>query len=54
VMAVVKLRGSSHSKDLRLYSIDSGAIRIGGALPHYRALLGGRPVLRMRSKRWAD
>jgi len=46
VMAVVKVRASSHSNDLRLYSIDAQSIRIGEALPRYKGILGGRPVLK--------
>jgi len=51
VMAVVKVRASSHSNDLRLYSIDDRSIHIGEALPQYRGLLGGRPVLKEQELR---
>ena len=44
VMAVVKLRASPHSNELREYSIDGGGIRIGGMLPEQEGLLGGRPT----------
>ena len=45
VMAVVKLRASAHSNELREYSIDGGgAIRIGETLPEQEGLLGGRPT----------
>jgi len=46
VMAVVKLRGSAHSNDLRQYTIDSGGVRIGQRLAQLEGLLGGRPTER--------
>jgi circadian clock protein KaiC len=46
MMAVVKVRGSAHSKELRLFGIDNGGIRIGGALAGHEGLLGGRPTMR--------
>ena len=43
-MAVVKVRSSPHSKDLRAYEISTdGEIVIGRALKGYRGLLTGRP-----------
>ncbi|QIE29657.1 Circadian clock protein kinase KaiC (plasmid) [Caballeronia sp. SBC2] len=48
VMAVVKVRGSGHSDELREYSIDVNGIRIGQALPDQEGLLGGRPTQRRR------
>lgn len=44
VMAVVKLRASPHSDELREFSIDSQGIRIGGMMPEQEGLLGGRPT----------
>ncbi|MCY7313458.1 MAG: AAA family ATPase [Pseudoxanthomonas sp.] len=44
VMAVVKVRASNHSDDLRLYSIDDDGLRIGGRLRDHEGLLGGRPT----------
>ena len=44
MMAVVKLRGSAHSEELREFSIDSSGIRIGDMLPSQEGLLGGRPT----------
>jgi circadian clock protein KaiC len=44
VMAVVKVRASPHSNELRLYRIDDGGIRIGEMLPDQEGLLGGRPT----------
>ena len=46
VMAVVKLRASTHSNELREYSIDGDGIRIGKMLPDQEGLLGGRPTNR--------
>lgn len=43
VIAVVKVRASNHSKDLRLFTIDDQGIKIGRKLTDYEGLLGGRP-----------
>jgi circadian clock protein KaiC len=43
-MAVVKVRNSLHSNELRAYTIDEGGIRIGEMLPDQEGLLGGRPT----------
>jgi len=50
LMAVVKVRGSNHSHELREFTIDSSGILIGGMLPNEEGLLGGRPT----KKRSAD
>ena len=44
VMAVVKVRASAHSNQLRTYSIGSDGIRMGETLPEQEGLLGGRPT----------
>ncbi len=44
VMAVVKMRASAHSNELREYTIDGDGIRIGGMLADQEGLLGGRPT----------
>lgn len=44
VMAVVKVRGSAHSDELRAFSIDGRGIHIGTTLPDQEGLLGGRPT----------
>jgi len=49
VMAVVKVRASSHSNELRLFHIDDAGIRIGEMLPGHEGLLGGRPARRQPS-----
>jgi circadian clock protein KaiC len=44
VMAVVKVRASAHSDELREYEIDSEGIHIGEVLADHEGLLGGRPT----------
>jgi circadian clock protein KaiC len=46
VMAVVKVRSSAHSNELRLFHIDDDGIRVGQMLGDYEGLLGGRPTRR--------
>jgi circadian clock protein KaiC len=44
IMAVVKVRASAHSDELRLYRIDNDGLQIGEMLPDKEGLLGGRPT----------
>ncbi len=44
VMAVVKVRASWHSNELRQYTIGDGGIEMGTMLPEQEGLLGGRPT----------
>jgi circadian clock protein KaiC len=44
VMAVVKVRSSGHSNELREFSIADDGIRIGEMLSDQEGLLGGRPT----------
>ena len=44
VMAVVKVRASAHSDELREFTIGADGIRIGEMLPDQEGLLGGRPT----------
>jgi len=44
VLAVVKVRGSAHSHDLRLFDINDGVVRLGERLAGHEGLLGGRPT----------
>jgi circadian clock protein KaiC len=44
VMAVVKVRASAHSDELREYRIDNDGLRIGDMLLEEEGLLGGRPT----------
>jgi circadian clock protein KaiC len=46
VLAVVKVRDSGHSDQLREYSIDDEGIHIGTMLADHEGLLGGRPTTR--------
>jgi circadian clock protein KaiC len=54
VMAVVKVRASAHSNELRLFSIDDDGIRIGERLPGREGLLGGRPTRQLSGANAAD
>jgi circadian clock protein KaiC len=44
IMAVVKVRSSAHSDELRLYRIDDNGLQIGEMLQDQEGLLGGRPT----------
>jgi circadian clock protein KaiC len=44
LMAVVKMRGSAHSNQLRLFTIDQDGIHLDGTLSDYAGLLAGRPT----------
>ena len=50
IMAVVKVRASAHSDELRLYRIDDKGLQIDDMLLDQEGLLGGRPT-RRRSDR---
>lgn len=47
MMAVVKVRASAHSDELREFSIDADGIHLGGMLTDQEGLLGGRPTQRI-------
>ncbi len=44
VMAVVKVRGSAHSPEIRKYTITDSGIVIGDPVVDYEGLLGGQPT----------
>jgi circadian clock protein KaiC len=44
MMAVLKIRASVHSSELRLFHIDDAGIAIGQPLTEYHGLLGGSPT----------
>jgi circadian clock protein KaiC len=44
VMSVIKVRGSAHSKEIKLFDITGDDIRIGEALFQYEGILSGRPT----------
>jgi circadian clock protein KaiC len=41
VMTVVKMRGSNHSKELRLYDVTKAGLVIGETLHEYRGIING-------------
>jgi circadian clock protein KaiC len=47
VLAVVKVRASAHSNELREFHIDDGGIQVGPMLPQQEGLLGGRPTRKL-------
>jgi circadian clock protein KaiC len=49
MLAVVKVRASAHSNELRLFHIDDAGIQIGDMLADQEGLLGGRPARRKPS-----
>jgi circadian clock protein KaiC len=48
VLSVVKVRGSAHSKDIRLFDIAGDSIMIGDVLSQYEGILSGRPLNLLR------
>ncbi len=44
VFSIVKVRGSDHSKDIRLYDIDDTGIVIGESLTRYDGIMTGHPT----------
>jgi circadian clock protein KaiC len=48
--SVVKVRGSEHSKEIRLYDITDAGIVIGGTLSEYAGILSGRPTVNVSLK----
>jgi circadian clock protein KaiC len=50
VMTVIKMRGSEHSKDLRLYDVTKGGLVVGGTLYDYRGIITGVAVRHQRSE----
>ncbi len=49
VLSVVKVRGSAHSKDIRLFDITDDGIVIGETMPEYAGIMSGRPKVRLPS-----
>jgi circadian clock protein KaiC len=45
-MAVIKMRGSDHSRELRAYNVTGTGIQIGHALREYRGIITGVPERR--------
>ena len=46
VMAVIKMRGSDHSHELRTYEVTAKGVLVGEALKQYDGIMTGVPVLR--------
>ncbi len=42
-LSVIKVRGSSHSKDIRLFDIGSEGLTLGAPLTEYTGILSGKP-----------
>jgi circadian clock protein KaiC len=49
VMAVVKMRGSNHSHEFRMYEVTAKGIVVGSALTEYDGILSGTPTLREKT-----
>jgi len=54
MIAVVKLRGSAHSDELREFTIDATGLQIGSKLTGQEGLLGGRPTYKGLTDRDTD
>jgi circadian clock protein KaiC len=48
VISVVKVRGSKHSKEIRLFDIEDDTVRIGAGLAEFGGILSGRPASSLR------
>jgi circadian clock protein KaiC len=46
VMAVIKMRGSDHSHEFRLYDLTADGVEVGGTLAEYDGIITGNPTLR--------
>ncbi len=49
VMAVIKMRGSDHSHELRSYEVTAKGVIVGAALKEYDGVMSGIPTLRNKS-----
>ena len=54
VLSVVKVRGSDHSKDIRLFDITDEGILIGESLTGYAGIMSGHPSISLRPEGPAD
>ena len=48
VISVIKVRGSKHSKAIRLFDIEEDAVIIGSSLSKYEGILSGKPTSMLR------
>ena len=44
VLSVIKVRGSAHSNDIRLYNITDQGIKMGNTLTAYTEIMSGQPI----------
>jgi circadian clock protein KaiC len=51
VMAVIKMRGSEHSHQFRLYDVTARGVVVGGPLTEYDGIITGVPTLRAKPAR---
>jgi circadian clock protein KaiC len=51
VMAVIKMRGSDHSHEFRLYEVTPKGVVVGDSLKEYDGIITGVPTLRSKPKR---
>ena len=49
VMAVIKMRGSDHSHDFRIYELTAEGVTVGTSLSEYDCIITGNPFLRSPS-----
>jgi circadian clock protein KaiC len=54
VLVVVKMRGSGHSRDFRLYDVGAGGAVVGGSLRDYHGIITGTPELQQRVGGFGD
>ncbi len=47
VMAVIKMRGSEHSHEIRRYEVTARGIEVGDSLSEYEGIITGTPTLRL-------
>jgi circadian clock protein KaiC len=51
VMAVIKMRGSDHSHEIRTYEVTTNGVVVGGPLTEYDGIITGEPSLRVKATR---
>jgi circadian clock protein KaiC len=51
VMAVIKMRGSDHSHEFRMYEVTAKGVVVGGPLTEYDGIITGVPTLRAKPTR---
>ncbi|MDP9179128.1 MAG: AAA family ATPase [Gemmatimonadota bacterium] len=49
VMAVIKMRGSDHSHEIRTYEVTANGVVVGSALTEYEGIMTGVPTLRAKT-----